>query len=58
MAFFLFLIISLTQAAYDSDTPKELPMMNYKDNYRTFDCWECFAAKGKMCHDKDNLSMI
>tara|TARA_B110000285_G_C15067648_1_gene586082 strand:+ start:176 stop:409 length:234 start_codon:yes stop_codon:yes gene_type:complete len=33
-------------------------MSTYKANYRTLDCWECFKAKGKMCHDKKNLSMI
>jgi hypothetical protein len=33
-------------------------MKDYKDNYRVLDCWECFEARGKMCHDKDYGSMM
>ena len=40
------------------DSSKLVPMSEYQYNYRTLDCWECFEAKGKMCHDKNYNSMI
>ena len=33
-------------------------MKDYDKNYRTLDCWECFEARGKMCHDKDYSTMM
>ena len=33
-------------------------MAQYKWDYRTLNCWECFQARGKMCHDRDYESMI
>ena len=33
-------------------------MSDYSKDYRTLSCWECFQAKGKMCHDKNYDSMI
>ena len=27
------------------------------EDWRTLNCWECFEAQGKMCHDKDYSSM-
>ena len=31
-----------------------VPMSEYRfHNYRTLNCWECFEAKGKMCHHED-----
>ena len=27
------------------------------DDWRTLNCWECFEAKGKICHDEDYLRM-
>ena len=33
-------------------------MSQYEWDYRTMDCSECFQARGKMCHDVDNESMI
>lgn len=33
-------------------------MSEYTNNYRTLNCWECFDARGKMCHDKDYSSMF
>jgi len=32
-------------------------MSTYKNNYRTLDCWECFEAQGKMCHDENHANM-
>lgn len=40
------------------DSSAIVPMSEYAYNYRTLDCWECFQAKGKMCHKKDYSSMI
>ena len=33
-------------------------MNEIADNYRTLNCWQCFEAQGKMCHDKNNASLI
>ena len=33
-------------------------MSEYGYNYRTLDCFECFEAKGKMCHNDNYESMI
>ena len=33
-------------------------MSAWKDNYRTLNCWQCFEAQGKMCHDKKQESLI
>jgi len=33
-------------------------MSEYSLNYRTFSCWECFEARGKMCIDQNYQSMI
>jgi hypothetical protein len=27
------------------------------EEWRTLNCWECFEAQGKMCHDEDYNSM-
>lgn len=27
------------------------------EDWRTLNCWECFEARGKMCHDEDYTSM-
>ena len=49
-------LISGASASYDySDLVK---MSEYKKDYRTLNCWECFEAAGKMCHDRDHKSMI
>ena len=46
-----------SRAAYDQTKPI-VDMEDYSKNYRTLDCWECFEASGKMCHDKNHKSMI
>ena len=55
--FFLFLAILSVKSVYDSSTPM-MPMSDYTSDFRVFSCWECFEAKGVMCHDKDHQSMI
>ena len=35
-----------------------VPMSEYSENYRTLNGWECFEARGKLCHDKDHKSMV
>lgn len=52
----LFALMHVTNAQYDSSPL--VPMSEYDKNYRTLNGWECFEAKGKFCHDKDNRSMI
>ena len=51
-----FILILFTKATYDPGA--HVLMKNYAKNYRTYDCWECFNAQGKMCHDIDQQSMI
>ena len=54
---FLLFLIQLSSCAYDPTRPI-VPMTEYKKEYRTFNCWECFTAQGKMCYDQDDKSMI
>ena len=35
-----------------------VPMSEYDRDFRTLSCWECFEARGKMCHDTDHSSMF
>ena len=56
LLFCLLMTINEVKAAYDSSAL--VPMKEYSADYRTLSCWECFEAKGKMCHDKDHGSMI
>ena len=51
----IFEIVSV-QARYDKGPLVD--MKDYTENYRTLDCWECFEARGKMCHNKDYSSMM
>ena len=46
-------MLGLVVGKYDLDTSIDTLMADYSDNYRTFDCWECFNAKGKFCHDRN-----
>ena len=50
------LILGITNAVYDYS--ELVPMQEYRYLYRTLDCWECFEAQGKMCHEIDNMSMM
>ena len=52
----LFALIHSVAAVYDYS--ELVPMEEYSENYRTLDCWECFWARGKMCHDTDYSSMF
>jgi len=52
----LIFALPLISAIYDNS--KIVDMKDYKKNYRTLDCWECFEAKGKMCHHKSQKSMM
>ena len=49
--------VEFAQAYYDNTKPIVM-MEEYKLQWRTLDCWECFGAQGKMCSFKDNTSMI
>lgn len=40
------------------DNTAIVDMADYEFNYRTLNCWECYQAKGKMCHYRDYSSMI
>ena len=33
-------------------------MSEYKDYYRVLDCWQCFLAKGRMCHHARYESLL
>jgi len=50
-------LIQKTDAFYDPTKPI-VKMADYSKPYRTMDCWECFEAEGKMCHDIAHGSMI
>ena len=50
-------LIQKTEGFYDPTKPI-VKMADYKSDHRTMDCWECFEAEGKMCHDVDHGSMI
>lgn len=50
-------LLGTSSAKYDKVSPF-VNMKDYKDDYRVLDCWECFEARGKMCHDKDYGSMM
>jgi len=52
------LFAHLAHAAYVKPKDPITLMKDWKTNYRTLSCWQCFEAQGKMCHDKDNKSMI
>lgn len=52
------LIAAGRQVAAVYDYSELVPMDEYSENYRTLDCWECFWARGKMCHDTDYSSMF
>ena len=52
----LIALLQFANAQYDSSPI--VPMSEYSKNYRTLNGWECFKANGKLCHDKDNRSMI
>lgn len=28
-------------------------MEDYRSDFRPLDCWDCFEAQGKMCHNRD-----
>jgi hypothetical protein len=28
-------------------------MSDYDQNFRALDCWDCFEAQGKTCHNRD-----
>jgi len=49
-------LLGQVQAQYDY--APLVPMEEYAKDYRTLDCWECFEARGKMCHDNDYSSML
>jgi hypothetical protein len=49
-------VSSGVKAAYDYS--EIVPMSSYDKDYRTLSCWECFEAKGVMCHNKNYDSMI
>ena len=55
-------MLSLSQIAaqyYDvSDSNPIVPMSEYSKEFRTLDCFQCFQAEGKMCHDTLYGSMI
>ena len=53
----IFLYSIVFVQAYFDPGPKVL-MSQYDADYRTFDCWDCFATQGRMCMDEDNKSMI
>ena len=52
----LFTSILFAKAAYDYSPL--VPMDEYGSDYRTLNVWECFAAKGKFCVDKNYKSMM
>ena len=55
--FLLFLYLNdFVQGQYDYSPL--VPMDEYEKDYRTLNCWECFQARGKMCHDTDYSSMM
>lgn len=33
-------------------------MSEYKEDYRILDCWQCFEAKGRMCHHRYYESIL
>ena len=53
---FLVLLPVLVMAQYDYS--ELVDMADYSKNYRTLDCWECFQAKGKMCHPRNYQSIM
>ena len=59
IVFFLleFINAQLIASNYYDSSPI-VPMSEYKNVYRTLSCWECFEAQGKMCIDRNYLSMI
>jgi len=50
------LLLSHATAVYDYSAL--VPMDEYSEDYRTLSCWECFTARGKMCHSTDYSSML
>lgn len=54
--FVLLLVPSLVLGQYDFS--ELVDMADYSKNYRTLDCWECFQAKGKMCHPRNYQSIM
>lgn len=34
-----------------------VPGMFYPTDYRILNCWECFQAQGKVCHEKGHNSL-
>ena len=50
-------LIQKTEGAYDPTKPI-VKMADYSKASRTLDCWECFEAEGKMCHDVAHGSLI
>ena len=54
----LFLCLLILEVGCQYDYSALVPMSEYSKNYRTLNCWECFDARGKMCHDKDYQSMF
>ena len=57
-AIFLAIVFETDYVRARYDKGPLVDMKDYKDNFRTLDCWECFEARGKMCHDKDYSSMM
>ena len=51
----LSLLVASTSAAIDPS--KLVPMSEYAKDTRTLDCWQCFAADGFFCHEKDQKSL-
>jgi len=48
--------VKQVQAQYDYSPI--INMEDYSKNYRTTDCFECFEARGKFCHEKNYGSMF
>ena len=49
-------LLGQVNAGYDYSAL--VPMDEYPQDFRTLNCWECFEARGKMCHDNDYGSML
>ena len=48
----------LREASAKYDFSPVVDMSEYESNFRVLDCFECFSARGKFCHDKEYDSMF
>ena len=55
----LLILIIMPKTAYAQfDYNKLVPMDEYSQYSRVLDCYSCFMAGGRMCHDKNHASMF